>query len=276
MPACARSSISSSRARRHVLHGHDPRRPDQPADRRRCSAPIDRSSSATSPTVPPEGTLLPETYNFTRGDTRQDMLDRMMRERDRVVAEVWARRAPRTCRSDARADGRSLPRSSRRRPALADERSRVAAVFINRLRLGMRLQSDPTVIYGLFGGEGKPPATPITAEPTSTSRRRTTPTQSTACRRRRSPIPAARRSRRSPIRRGPATSSSSPTAPAAMPSPRRYEEHLRNVARWREIKRAAGERPPSRRPADTDAAAPADGGADGLQPADPPRRRPLN
>jgi UPF0755 protein len=105
--------------------------------------------------VPPEGSLLPETYKFSRGDTRRNILAIMQRERDRVVTDIWSRRAP------------DLPLANidefvvlasivEKETALADERSRVAAVFINRLRLNMRLQSDPTVVYGLFGGKGKP------------------------------------------------------------------------------------------------------------------------
>ena len=105
--------------------------------------------------VPAEGSLLPETYKFTRGDTKQSIIDRMQRERDRVLADVWAHREP------------DLPVTTpeelvvlasivEKETALSDERSRVAAVFVNRLRLSMRLQSDPTVIYGLFKGAGKP------------------------------------------------------------------------------------------------------------------------
>ncbi len=105
--------------------------------------------------VPPEGSLLPETYQFSRGDTRQSLLDRMARDHDRVVQDIWNRRAP------------GLPLSSpeelvilasivEKETGIADERSRVAAVFINRLNRGMRLQSDPTVVYGIYGGEGAP------------------------------------------------------------------------------------------------------------------------
>lgn len=106
-------------------------------------------------TIPEEGTLLPETYKFTRGDTRESLIARMQRERDRVLADVWARRAP-DLPIETPEEMVVLASIVEKETALADERTRVAAVFINRLRLNMRLQSDPTVIYGLFKGEGKP------------------------------------------------------------------------------------------------------------------------
>ncbi|HVZ14024.1 MAG TPA: endolytic transglycosylase MltG [Bauldia sp.] len=105
--------------------------------------------------VPPEGSLLPETYKVTRGETRQSVLDHMAQERNRVVAEVWQQRAP-DLPITTPDQMVTLASIVEKETGIADERSRVAAVFINRLRLNMRLQSDPTVIYGLFQGAGKP------------------------------------------------------------------------------------------------------------------------
>lgn len=103
--------------------------------------------------VPPEGTLLPETYKFTRGDNRKQLLDRMRNARDRVVADVWSRRSPELPISTPE-EMVILASIVEKETALADERPRVASVFINRLKQGMRLQTDPTVIYGIVGGEG--------------------------------------------------------------------------------------------------------------------------
>ena len=108
--------------------------------------------------IPHEGTLLPETYNFTRGMTREQLIRRMEQESARVLAEVWERRSPDLPIKTPEPNCSRSPPSSRRRPARPSERSRVAAVFVNRLKRKMRLQSDPTIIYGLTRRQG--PARP--------------------------------------------------------------------------------------------------------------------
>jgi UPF0755 protein len=110
--------------------------------------------------VPPEGALMPETYKFTRGATRQQIIDQMQRMETRIAGEIWARRAP-GLPIDTLEEFVTLASIVEKETGRADERSRVAAVFLNRLRDGMRLQSDPTVLYGLFGGAGRPSDRPI-------------------------------------------------------------------------------------------------------------------
>ena len=103
--------------------------------------------------VPPEGTLLPDTYYFSKGASRQEILDRMHEGMQKTISTLWDSRDP------------DLPIKSpeelitfasiiEKETGRADERDRVAAVFYNRLRKGMRLQSDPTIIYGIVGGQG--------------------------------------------------------------------------------------------------------------------------
>jgi len=103
--------------------------------------------------VPREGSLLPDTYSFTRGATREQMIQRMQQAQQRVVKEIWEHRSPdlpiKT--PDQLVILASLVEKETGRP---DERTRVAAVFVNRLKQKMRLQSDPTIIYGLVGGKG--------------------------------------------------------------------------------------------------------------------------
>ncbi len=110
--------------------------------------------------VPPEGALLPDTYKFTRGTNRQQILDQMKRAQQKAVEEIWARRSP-DVPIDNVEDFVTLASIVEKETGRADERPRVAAVFINRLKKNMRLQSDPTIIYGMFGGKGKPPDRPI-------------------------------------------------------------------------------------------------------------------
>jgi len=102
---------------------------------------------------PREGTLLPDTYNFPRGTPRDQVIQRMQHAQKRVLADVWARRNPDI---PVRTPEQLVTLASivEKETGKADERSRVAAVFTNRLRQRIKLQSDPTIIYGLVGGKG--------------------------------------------------------------------------------------------------------------------------
>jgi UPF0755 protein len=103
--------------------------------------------------IPREGSLLPETYKVVRGTPREQVIQRMQQAQRRVVQEVWERRmADLPLRTpDQLVTLASIIEKETGRP---EERTRVAAVFINRLKQRMRLQSDPTIIYGLVGGKG--------------------------------------------------------------------------------------------------------------------------
>jgi peptidoglycan lytic transglycosylase G len=103
--------------------------------------------------IPREGTLLPESYRFARGTSREQVIQRLQREHRRVLQEVWERRSP------------DLPVKTpeqlvilasiiEKETGKPEERTRVAAVFVNRLKQRKRLESDPTIIYGLVGGKG--------------------------------------------------------------------------------------------------------------------------
>ena len=103
--------------------------------------------------IPKEGTLLPDGYRFARGTTREQVVQRMQQAQRRAVQDIWERRQP------------DLPVQSpehlvtlasiiEKETGRGDERHRVAAVFVNRLKQKMKLQSDPTIIYGLVGGKG--------------------------------------------------------------------------------------------------------------------------
>ena len=103
--------------------------------------------------IPREGTLLPETYRFTRGMTREQIIQRMQQAHRRVLQDVWEHRMPDlpVKTPEQLVTLASIVEKETGRP---DERTRVAAVFVNRLKTRMRLQSDPTIIYGLTGGKG--------------------------------------------------------------------------------------------------------------------------
>jgi len=103
--------------------------------------------------VPREGALLPDTYKFERGTTRQQLVNTMIAAQKQALSQIWQRRSP------------DLPFKSpdelvilasivEKETGRADERTRVAGVFLNRLGKRMKLQSDPTIVYGIVGGKG--------------------------------------------------------------------------------------------------------------------------
>jgi len=112
----------------------------------------DKELTGDLTSIPPEGGILPQTYNYEPGVARQTVLDRMVEAQQKAVAAVWAGHNP------------ALPITSpeqmvilasivEKETGLASERGHVAAVFMNRLQRHMRLQSDPTIIYGITMGK---------------------------------------------------------------------------------------------------------------------------
>lgn len=101
--------------------------------------------------VPLEGSLLPETYIFNRGESRATLIKRMQDDHNRVLDELWAQRAP-NLPIATKEEAVVLASIVEKETGVSAERPRVAAVFVNRLRKGMKLQSDPTIIYGLTKG----------------------------------------------------------------------------------------------------------------------------
>jgi len=101
--------------------------------------------------VPDEGKLLPETYLFTRGTTRSEMIARMKKAQAKVLSELWhGRKADLPVKT--KDDAIVLASIVEKETAIPEERRHIAAVFMNRLRLGMKLQSDPTIIYDITQG----------------------------------------------------------------------------------------------------------------------------
>jgi len=110
--------------------------------------------------LPPEGTLATDTLRFTRGARRQDLINKLMADQEALVKAVWERRQQGLPINDIN-EFVTLASIVEKETGRADERPRVAAVFINRLKKRMRLQSDPTILYGIFGGKGRPADRPI-------------------------------------------------------------------------------------------------------------------
>jgi UPF0755 protein len=103
--------------------------------------------------VPREGSILPETYDYPRGFTRQAVLTRMEKQQAKLVDEIWRRRSPDL---PIKSPGEMVTLASivEKETGKPDERPKVAGVFVNRLQKHMRLESDPTIVYGLVFGKG--------------------------------------------------------------------------------------------------------------------------
>jgi UPF0755 protein len=104
-------------------------------------------------TVPPEGTLAPGSYEPVRGSERGALISEMTARQSAILAEAWASRAE-GLPYDTPEEALIMASIIEKETAVPEERGRVASVFVNRLRQGMRLQTDPTVIYGITKGEG--------------------------------------------------------------------------------------------------------------------------
>lgn len=102
--------------------------------------------------VPPEGSLLPETYHFITGDTKQGKIDEMRAAMTKTIDELWEKRVA-NLPVNTKEEAIILASIIEKETGVADERRRVAGVFVNRLRQGMPLQTDPTVIYAITMGK---------------------------------------------------------------------------------------------------------------------------
>lgn len=114
--------------------------------------------SGDLPAAPPaEGVLLPDTYMVHRGETREQVVERMIKAQQTLMAELWPQRQP-GLPFETPEEAIILASIVEKETGNASERPEVAAVFVNRLRRGMRLESDPTIIYGINKGEklGRP------------------------------------------------------------------------------------------------------------------------
>jgi len=103
--------------------------------------------------IPAEGSLAPDTYEVRRGDDRNELLARMRASQEDILAEVWEGRVE-GLPIETPEEALILASIIEKETSVPDERRQVSSVFVNRLNRGMRLQTDPTVIYGVTNGRG--------------------------------------------------------------------------------------------------------------------------
>ncbi len=183
--------------------------------------------------LPAEGELLPDTYHFSFGDGRAETLARMAAEMRRAMAELWPQRAQGLPFETSR-EALVLASIVEKETGVGSERARVAAVFVNRLRRGMKLDADPTVIYAITRG-GAPLERELSRadlqidDPYNTYRHTGLPPGPIA-----NPGRAAIEAALNPAGTDDLYFVADGTGGHVFA--RTYEEHLRNVAKWRRLK----------------------------------------
>lgn len=184
--------------------------------------------------TPAEGAILPDTYQVERGEQRNEVIRRMELAQQKLLSDLWANRQP-GLPFKVPEEAVTLASIVEKETALPAERPRIAAVYINRLRQGMRLESDPTTIYGISKGRplgrGLTMSELVTATPYNTYRIDGLPP---------GPIANPGRAALAAVLNPPNTTELFFVAngQGGHVFASTYEEHQRNVARWRAMERA--------------------------------------
>lgn len=189
--------------------------------------------------IPREGTILPETYRVPRGMARAELIRKMQLDQNRIVDQIWARRAA-DLPIRSKFEMVTLASIVEKETGRADERTRVASVFHNRLNRRMRLQSDPTIVYGIVGGKGTLGRPILRSEITRPTAYNTYTIDGLPPGPIANPGRAALEAVANPSRTRDLFFVADGTGGHVFAES--YEQHNRNVSRWREIEREAREK----------------------------------
>ncbi len=193
--------------------------------------------------IPPEGTLLPDTYRFQKGTSREELIRRMQGEQKKFLEGLWASRS-RDLQSWKLEDFINIAAIVEKESSRAEERPRVAAVYWNRLKKGMPLQADPTIIYGASEGRGTLGRGILKSElkdednPYNTYRNKGLPPTPIA-----NPGRAAIEAALNPAKASDLFFVADGTGGHAFAES--YPDHQRNVAKWRQIEKEREEEQPA-------------------------------